>query len=89
VAPAVPVGPPTILGDGQYLVGRDVQAGTYRTGGPASADWPFCYWERDSDASGDLSSIIANDNTEGPEDVTLNAGEYFKTSSCQTWVKVG
>ncbi|MFF0067227.1 hypothetical protein ACFYRC_38185 [Streptomyces sp. NPDC005279] len=40
-----------------------------------------------SDASGDSSSILANDMTEGLAIVTLNEGEFFKTSGCKPWTK--
>ncbi|MEU0335813.1 hypothetical protein [Streptomyces sp. NPDC006193] len=74
-------------GEGEYLVGEDIKAGTYKTAGP---DGGFgCYWERAKDASGEFGSIIANNNLDGPGRVTLNDGEYFKTNRCQEWKKVG
>ncbi|MET8331099.1 hypothetical protein [Streptomyces sp. NPDC005181] len=74
-------------GDGEYLVGEDIKAGTYKTAG---VDGSFgCYWERAKDASGEFESIIANNNLKGPGRVTLNKGEYFKTNRCQEWKKVG
>lgn len=81
-------GPPTSFdGDGEYLVGEDIAAGTYKTAGPA--DDFGCYWERDKDSSGEFSSIIANDNLNGSGRVTVRKGEIFKTERCQTWKKVG
>jgi hypothetical protein len=80
----------TIPGDGSYIVGTDIQPGTYQTKGPASSAIPNCYWERDSSASGDLGSIIANDNTVGSATVTVQSTDkLFKTSGCQDWTKVG
>ncbi|MEV6050837.1 hypothetical protein [Streptomyces sp. NPDC052107] len=81
-------GPETSFsGEGEYLVGEDIAAGTYKTAGP---DGGFgCYWERAKDASGEFGSIIANDNLEGPGRVTLNKGEYFKTNRCKEWQRVG
>ncbi|MFD3730294.1 hypothetical protein [Streptomyces sp. NPDC058632] len=74
-------------GEGEYVVGEDIEAGTYKTAG---ADGDFgCYWERAKDASGEFGSIIANNNLNGPGRVTLNTGEYFKTNRCQEWEKVG
>lgn len=85
--PPKPKGPATsVPGDGEYLVGTDMKAGTYRTAGP---DEFGCYWERDKDSSGDFDSIIANDNLQGSGRVTVRKGEVFKTSGCQKWVKVG
>lgn len=81
-------GPATSFsGEGEYLVGEDIKAGTYKTAGP---DGEFgCYWERAKDASGEFGSIIANNNLNGPGRVTLNGGEYFKTNRCQEWKRVG
>lgn len=81
-----PTGPSTIPGDGVFLVGEDVAPGTYRTAGPAEDSViDNCYWERAKDASGELGSIIANDNIKGPGRVTINEGEVFKTRDCQDW----
>ncbi|MFE9939800.1 hypothetical protein [Streptomyces hirsutus] len=81
-------GPATSFsGEGEYVVGDDIKAGTYKTAG---ADGDFgCYWERAKDASGEFGSIIANNNLNGPGRVTLNTGEYFKTNRCQEWKRVG
>lgn len=52
-------GPATSFsGEGEYLVGEDIKAGTYKTAGPDSEFG--CYWERAKDASGEFGSIIAN-----------------------------
>ncbi|MBZ9645322.1 hypothetical protein [Streptomyces sp. PSKA30] len=81
-------GPATSFsGEGEYLVGEDIKAGTYKTAGPDGAFG--CYWERAKDASGEFGSIIANNNLNGPGRVTLNSGEYFKTNRCQEWTRAG
>ena len=80
-----PAGPATSFGDGQWLVGRDIKAGTYHTAGPEDDGLGTCYWERDKDASGEFGSIIANDNPTGPANLTVNNGEYVKSTGCQTW----
>ncbi|MCX5527687.1 hypothetical protein OG342_33355 [Streptomyces bobili] len=77
----------TFSGEGEYLVGDDIKAGTYKTAGPEGGFG--CYWERAEDASGEFGSIIANNNLQGPGRVTLNKGEYFKTNRCQEWKRVG
>lgn len=84
-------GPSTSFsGDGQYLVGEDIQPGTYRTAGPQEDSIiPNCYWARLKDASGEFDSIIANDNVKGQSRVTVNKGEYFETNGCQKWEKTG
>ncbi|MFD3609783.1 hypothetical protein ACFWXA_17220 [Streptomyces atroolivaceus] len=86
--PPKPKGPPTTVeGDGEYLVGEDMKAGTYKTAGP---DGGFgCYWERASDASGEFDAIIANGNLDGSGRVTVNKGEVFKSTRCQEWKRTG
>ncbi|MEU9353965.1 hypothetical protein AB0D65_24095 [Streptomyces griseoloalbus] len=80
----------TVEGDGQYLVGEDMQAGTYKTAGPDKGSIiENCYWARTKDASGEFGAIIANDNLQGQGRVTVNKGEYFETNGCQQWTKVG
>jgi hypothetical protein len=89
--PAEKPGPATTVeGDGQYLVGEDMQAGTYKTAGPDKSGFvDNCYWARAKDASGEFEALIANDNLQGQGRVTVNKGEYFETNGCQEWAKVG
>ncbi|MFF4346335.1 hypothetical protein [Streptomyces sp. NPDC001530] len=89
--PAEKAGPATLVeGDGQYLVGEDMQAGTYKTAGPDKSGFvDNCYWARTKDASGEFGAIIANDNLQGQGRVTVKKGEYFETNGCQKWTKVG
>jgi hypothetical protein len=49
-----------------------------------------CYWERTKDDSGDTDSIIANDtvNPGTRASITVNSGEFFKSSGCGTWTRV-
>jgi hypothetical protein len=85
-APATPDGPATSFSDGTYLVGSDIEAGTYKTTGPDDSAWTDgCYWERAKNDSGDLDSIIANNYQEGPGRVTVNSGEVFKVSGDCEW----
>lgn len=70
--------------DGTYTVGKDIQAGTYRTRVASSG----CYFERLSGFGGTLSEIIANDNTDFPAIVTIAATDKgFKSSNCGTWTQ--
>lgn len=63
-----------IIQDGMYLVGTDILAGTYKL---SQAGEYAGYWERTRDASGETSSIIANDNFNNTTYVTVKDGEYF------------
>jgi hypothetical protein len=68
--------------DGDYIVGTDVLAGTYRTREPAF----LCYWERLSGFGGTLDEIIANGSGGGYHVITIAAGDAgFSSSGCGTW----
>lgn len=72
------------FGDGTFAVGKDVQAGTYRTRSGSSG----CYYERMKDFNNGVESILANDNTDAPAVVTIlptDAG--FKSKSCGSWTQ--
>src|SRR5687768_278773 len=57
--------------DGTYLVGTDVQPGTYKSSPTGDNGYPFCTWHRLSDLSGSLESSIAIENSPGPTFVTI------------------
>lgn len=72
-------------GTGTFVVGTDIQPGTYRA--PAT---PGCYWERLSSTSGDFDALIANDNADGPVVVTIAESDAaFSANDCGTFTKVG
>ncbi|MFE4620502.1 hypothetical protein ACFRJ7_30815 [Streptomyces sp. NPDC056747] len=88
--PTAKPGPATSFeGDGQYLVGEDIAAGTHKTAGAADSAIPNCYWARHKDASGEFSSIIANGNVQGQTRVTVRKGEYPEVNGCLPWKKAG
>jgi TM2 domain-containing membrane protein YozV len=68
--------------DGVYVVGEQIEAGTYSSSGSSG-----CYWSRSSDATGDLGTILSNENANGSAIVTLSAGEIFKSIRCGAWSK--
>lgn len=71
--------------DGMYVVGKDIQAGTYRTRKGSSS----CYYVRLSGFSGELEDIIANEITDAQAIVTISASDKgFKSSGCGTWMKM-
>lgn len=70
------------FGSGDFIVGVDVDPGTYRTRTTQS----FCYWERLSGFGGTLDEIIANGTGGGYFVVTIGAGDAgFSSSGCGTW----
>ncbi|MCX5333531.1 MULTISPECIES: hypothetical protein [unclassified Streptomyces] len=73
-------------GDGDFQVGSDIKPGTYRTTGN---DDGMCYWERAKDSSGEMDSLLANDNVTGTSYVTVKASDkLFKSSDCNDWEAV-
>ncbi|MGX1758147.1 hypothetical protein ACWIG5_14740 [Streptomyces lydicus] len=91
---SAPAGPATALGQGSYLVGEDIAAGTYgtagtyRTAGPAPSDTPLCSWARSRGADGEPAGIVARGTSRGPARVTVNQGETFETHGCKEWTRV-
>lgn len=71
------------IGDGTYIVGKNLEPGTYRTK-PEVKD---CYWSRNTGGG----SIIANDFISFAPDgatVTVYPGEGFESSRCGVWTKI-
>jgi hypothetical protein len=65
-----------------YLVGRDIQPGTYK--GEAGADFAdSCYWARLSNVAGELDGILANDNATGQFYVQVAASDFALSTGCQ------
>ncbi|MDT0456711.1 hypothetical protein RM550_13355 [Streptomyces sp. DSM 41527] len=77
------------LGQGRYLVGKDIAAGAYRTAGPLPSDAPLCSWARTKGAGGEQpGSLIARGASRGPARVTVHKGETFETHGCREWTPV-
>jgi hypothetical protein len=73
---------PQVIPPGMYLVGRDIQPGTYR--GEAGADISdSCYWARLSDVAGELDGVLANDNATGQFYVQVAASDFALSTGCQ------
>jgi len=72
----------TSFADGVWVVGTDIQPGTYKAA-QATGD---CYWAK---LNAD-ESIIRNDIPGGPTTVTIEGSvNKFKSDRCGTWTKVG
>jgi hypothetical protein len=72
------------FGDGTFQVGKDIQAGTYRTRSGSTG----CYYARLKGFGGTVDDIISNANTDAPAVVTIaptDAG--FESQNCGTWTK--
>ncbi|GAB2690412.1 hypothetical protein [Nocardia thraciensis] len=83
--PPTPAGPAAVIRkDGTYVIGVDIQPGTWRTEGAS-----FCYWERVKNLSGGVGSILDNSAASGQQVVTiLPTDKAFKSRGCGTWTLV-
>lgn len=78
------------ISDGTYLVGTDIKSGHWTTpGGGGSGILNSCYWSRSSDDSGELDSIIANNDFNGPGRITVHKGEVLELSGGCHWKHIG
>lgn len=69
------------LDPGMYIVGRDINPGTYR--GEAGTDvLDSCYWARLSGVSGDFSNLIANDNAVGQFFIAVQDSDFALLTHC-------
>lgn len=74
----------TIPGDGTWLVGDDIQPGTYR----AQGEGDRCYWQRLSGLSGESQDRITNYLGSATTTVEISASDVaFETSRCGEWVR--
>ncbi len=77
-----PAGKATTIDEGQWEVGEDVQAGTYKVVEPI--DSGFCYWK--ITRHGHPSDIVGSDIVQGGRPtVTLKEDQDFTTNRCGTW----
>lgn len=89
VAGGVPPAPKTSMGDGTFVVGKDIAAGAYQVAVPAGANGVHdCYWERTSPQEATIDNDFISFAPQGPV-VTVYAGEGFLSTSCGSWTKVG
>ena len=72
---------PTQLLPGTYIVGRDIQPGTY-SGEAGTGVLDSCYWARLTGVSGESSEIIANDNAQGRYFVQVSPTDIAVKFSC-------
>ena len=73
----------TSFGQGTFIVNTDIKPGTYR-----STKGSSCYWERKSNFTGTLSSIIANNFGQRGYVTIKSTDKGFYSQSCGTWSKI-
>jgi hypothetical protein len=72
------------FGDGTYIVGSDISAGTWRNSDSSAG----CYWERLSGFHGTLDDILGNSFSNSLQIVTISPGDVgFHADGCGTWTK--
>jgi endonuclease YncB( thermonuclease family) len=77
--------------NGTWVVGSDIQPGTYRTTGPSNEGMikMACIWKRLKDTSGEITSTLAINVSQGPTIVTIKPTDgAFDSQNCAPWVKV-
>lgn len=74
--------PDSSFGNGTFIVGTDISAGTWKSDSPES-----CYWARLSGFSGGMGHVIANENGAGLVQIA-RTDKGFLSSSCGTWTKI-
>jgi hypothetical protein len=80
-APPPPAPKTTIDTDGTFVVGKDIEPGTYTSAGPV--DEGACYWKRSNG-----TELVDNALTKKPQVVVIEATDTsFTTSDCQPWQK--
>jgi hypothetical protein len=73
----------TVFGDGTFLVGEDVAAGTYRSSGSGT-----CSWSRLSGFGGSADEVTASAVGVGPQEVVIRGSdEGFASSGCGGWTR--
>lgn len=76
---------PATMGDGTWVVGEDIPAGTYKLN--QNAD-DLCVWMVTKSGSNGTDYVAGNVTEGGRPSVTLKKGHDFQSTSCGTWTKV-
>jgi hypothetical protein len=77
----------SMAGDGVFVVGTDIEPGTYHTSGAVGGSGGNCYYALLS--STNTSDIIDNNDVTGPATITVGAGvKAVDISGCQVWTRV-
>jgi hypothetical protein len=88
-ASAEPARPATVevVGDGTYVVGTDVQPGTYRSAGVREGAPGRCAWR----TRAGTATVARGGGTAGERQVVEITEKVtaFETAGCTPWVKVG
>ncbi len=76
------------IAEGEWLVGKEVAAGTYRTAGAADSAVPLCHWAVwTDDSKTEAVAIGVANKPQQPGRVVIKKGQVFETSGCKPWTK--
>lgn len=75
----------TSFGDGMFIVGTDIEPGTYKSSG-SGTDYS-CYWARLKGFSGELGDIVANEISGNTRVTIATSDKGFSSTGCGTWQK--
>lgn len=76
--------PSNTFENGTFIVGEDIEPGTYKTKGNRG-----CYYARLKGFSGELEDILSNDNADESAIVTIKATDKgFTSTRCAQWEKI-
>lgn len=78
--------PAGIFPDGQWLVGGDIQPGTYSATVPAGS--PGCTWERNASTDGTASSVLETGTAKEGEALVVgikDTDKIFQSRGCGIW----
>ena len=74
---SVPAAKDGVYGAGMYRVGKDIKAGEYQVIPESGAT---AYVEVSKDCTGNLTSIVSNDNISAAKYVTVSDGQYLNVT---------
>jgi hypothetical protein len=82
--------PRTSFTDGQWIVGNDIEAGTYSV--KVTAGSSGCAWERNANTDGTATSVLeSGSGGEGQALVVIirSTDKVFQSKNCGTWSRTG
>jgi hypothetical protein len=88
--PAKPVAKvKTTIPEGNWVVGKEVAAGEYRTEGAAPGVIRMCSWtvRKGPGLKAEVVDVGSVQGAEQPGRVRLDKGLYFETSGCEDWAR--
>lgn len=76
--------------DGTWIVGVDIEKGTYRSTGAKPSIFELCVWSTKDGASSNSSVIDLGTGNKGDRQVVEidDSVKAFETSGCDTWTRV-